>query len=295
MTQFGIDIASWQAGLNMDRVAAEGFRYVLAKATEGSDYTNPQYGAQKAGALRNNLHFAAYHYVKANVSARAQVDNFEAAEPDRSTPVMLDHEAGGGGIEVLRNVHAEFVARGYRVILMYVPNWYWSGTMGSPDLSGLPPLMSSNYGNERSGYAAAIYPGDGDVGWNGYGGLGVSIFQFTQKASVAGQSIDASAFRGTELQLAALFAGVPNFTEALMSLSDDELGKKFPSRSKYRTNDDPIDTLAGFVLNIDARIHEEFVEREAAKGVQWAFDLVKREAAKGDPGAKLALEKVAAA
>lgn len=71
-----------------------------------------------------------------------------------------------------------------------------------------------------------------------------------------------------------------------MSYADDELKKKFPSRSKYRLNDDPIDTLAGMILNVDARIHEEFVEREARKGVQWAVDLVKREAAKGDAGAK---------
>ncbi|OZE90208.1 hypothetical protein CH302_27540 [Rhodococcus sp. 15-2388-1-1a] len=77
-----------------------------------------------------------------------------------------------------------------------------------------------------------------------------------------------------------------------MSYADDELTKKFTSRSKYRTTEDPIDTLAGFVLNTDARIHEEFVEREAAKGQQWAIDLVRREADKGDAGAKVALAKV---
>lgn len=76
-----------------------------------------------------------------------------------------------------------------------------------------------------------------------------------------------------------------------MSIADDELSKKFPSRSRYRTNDEPIDTLAGYVLNVDARIHEEFVEREAAKGEQWARDLVKREADKGDTGAKAAMSR----
>ena len=77
-----------------------------------------------------------------------------------------------------------------------------------------------------------------------------------------------------------------------MSTADDELGKRFPSRSKYRASDEPVDTLAGFVLNIDARIHEAFVEGEALKGVSWAVDLVRREANQGDVGAKAVLAKV---
>lgn len=79
---------------------------------------------------------------------------------------------------------------------------------------------------------------------------------------------------------------------AAMSLADEELGKRFASRSKYRANDDLVDTLAGFVLNIDARIHEDHVEREALKGVDWAIALVKREADAGDEGARAVLAQV---
>lgn len=81
-------------------------------------------------------------------------------------------------------------------------------------------------------------------------------------------------------------------SEAIMSLADDELGKRFPSRSKYRANDDLVDSLAGFVLNIDARVHEGHVEGEALKGVGWAVDVVRREAAKGDEGAKAVLAQI---
>lgn len=83
-----------------------------------------------------------------------------------------------------------------------------------------------------------------------------------------------------------------NQKEAAVSVADDELSKKFPSRSKYRESDEPIDTLAGFVLNIDARIHEEFVEREALKGVSWAVALVKRQADAGDEGARAIFAKI---
>lgn len=69
----------------------------------------------------------------------------------------------------------------------------------------------------------------------------------------------------------------------------EELTKRFPSRSKYRADDKLVDTLAGYVLNTDARVHEAHVEAEALDGAQWAIDLVKREAAKGDPSAQAVL------
>lgn len=222
MTILGIDVSSWQRGVDMHRVAREGFEYVIAKATEGAGYRNPEYIAQRAGARSAGLAFCAYHYVTSDAAALAQVDNFERAETDPQVPVMLDHEAGSGSIDVLRAVHAEFVRRGHRVVLLYLPRWYWSGQMGAPDLSGLPALMSSDYGPERAGYAAAIYPGDTDHGWSGYGSRPVAIFQFTQKACVAGLSLDASAFRGSRAELDALFAAPTNQGDAMSLTKEDQ-------------------------------------------------------------------------
>lgn len=68
------------------------------------------------------------------------------------------------------------------------------------------------------------------------------------------------------------------------SFSDEELGKKFPSRSAYRDSGEPIDTLAGIVSNIDARLHEKFVEDQAAQGEQWAIDKLKQVAETGIVG-----------
>lgn len=42
-----------------------------------------------------------------------------------------------------------------------------------------------------------------------------------------------------------------------------ELTQPYPSRSKYRVDDRNVDTLAGMVLNIDGRIHEQHIERIA--------------------------------
>ncbi|WP_280393244.1 glycoside hydrolase domain-containing protein [Nocardia wallacei] len=74
----------------------------------------------------------------------------------------------------------------------------------------------------------------------------------------------------------------------------EELTKLFPSRSKYRADDEPVDTFAGMALNTDARVHEDHVEREALMGAPWAIDRVRREAAKGDEGASAVLAKIEA-
>ena len=39
-----------------------------------------------------------------------------------------------------------------------------------------------------------------------------------------------------------------------------ELTKRFPSRSELRADDEDVDTLAGFILNIDGRVHEESIQ-----------------------------------
>lgn len=44
-----------------------------------------------------------------------------------------------------------------------------------------------------------------------------------------------------------------------------ELTQLLPSRSAYRTTDEPIDTMAGYVLNTDARQHESWVHERAAE------------------------------
>lgn len=71
-----------------------------------------------------------------------------------------------------------------------------------------------------------------------------------------------------------------------------ELTQLYPSRSKYRTDDQPVDTLAGYALNIDGRVHEEHVEREALMGEQWAVDLVQREADKGDTSSAAVIARI---
>lgn len=74
--------------------------------------------------------------------------------------------------------------------------------------------------------------------------------------------------------------------------ASDELTKRFPSRSIFRHSDDPVDTMAGFILNIDAREHEKFILDAALAGDAAAIKLVEREAAKGESRCVAALAKI---
>ncbi len=92
MTLYGIDVASYQAGLNLAEVKAESFDFIIAKATQGSGYVDPSWASFRDGADANDLILVAYHYVTLDAAA-AQAENLVSALGDTGIPVMLDFEA----------------------------------------------------------------------------------------------------------------------------------------------------------------------------------------------------------
>lgn len=296
-TSYGIDVSNHQGNFDFGRARAEGFSFATHKINEGDGYRDPYWPrAREEMAHHFPGRWGGYVFCKVGTNPDREADTTLAHAGGTDFPLQIDYEdlARNGSIgDLVARVNA-LQARGFRLLPIYLPRWYWRDHMGAPDLSGLPvPIWNSHYVN-GSGPASRLYPGNDHVGWAPFGGKDVAILQFSESATVAGQSIDVNAYRGSELQVEAMFAGIHDLPGVIMSLADDELGKKFPSRSKYRKDAENVDTLAGFVLNIDARIHEEHVEREALKGVPWAVALVKREAEKGDEGAKATLAQIGA-
>lgn len=221
-TLFGVDISNHQNGLSCRRVAAEGFKFCMIKATEGT-WKDPIFHSHLKDARSTDMHVGAYVYVRVDATPEAHAKAAADHIGDPSVPIALDIEHNSGSsVAHWKAIVAALESRGYKVILTYLPRWYWL-QVGSPDLSGLPPLWSSNYPSTKPGYASSLYfgnGGDGGAGWAGYGGNRVKVWQFTDRANVAGWQIDANAFKGSENDLAALF----NATDGgfLMALSDDE-------------------------------------------------------------------------
>jgi hypothetical protein len=129
----------------------------------------------------------------------------QLAEPDKSTPIMLDWEYDGTlrpDFNDVLAVAAELRKRGYRVPLLYTGKWYWE-QMGRPTLSGHGfELVNSNYGNQSSTgtyeikarYAAL--GGDASTRWNvSYGGLRPSVWQFGSRIHWGNRYMDMNAIR----------------------------------------------------------------------------------------------------
>lgn len=196
MTIFYPDISSYEAGLTIQ----PGTVAVVAKATEGTYYQDANYADFQAQAARVGAVFSAYHFLTAGNGA-AQADYCHAIVG--ATPVMLDVEPTGNSRPTVADC-AAFIARmrqlGGRVWGCYYPRWYWQQTGGDLGSLGVA-LVASGY---PGGYS------DTDPNWQPYGGAAPAVWQYTDKQSYGGKSVDFNAFRGTTAELAALINGTSN-------------------------------------------------------------------------------------
>jgi len=201
---FGPDISSYQSGLVLSRLANASF--VIAKTTEGTYYTDADYGSWRVQAAQLKKLFLWYHFLSGQGST-AQAAHTAANVGDPALPGMLDAEPAGTFhptlTQIIGYIDAAHAAK-LNLRLLYLPRWYWE-QIGSPDLSDIAArgvhLVSSAYPG-GTGTPQHIYPGDGAAGWESYGGMTPLIYQFTNQASDGGQPLDYNAFRGTTAQLA---------------------------------------------------------------------------------------------
>lgn len=193
----------FQAGLSIDKVAAEGFAGLAVKASQGTSSlwaAGAKTWLDRADVL--GLVTWCYHYVDTS-SIAAQAQTVKTASHGR--PVMMDFEANSGTVANLRSLIAACQRIGVRVPLAYVPRWYFQ-QLGSPSLAGLPPIVSSRY-LTATGTASAIYSQVPASFWDSYGDGVTTVLQFSDRATVAGKQVDVNAFRGTKDQLRALVYG----------------------------------------------------------------------------------------
>ncbi|KAA9161911.1 hypothetical protein FPZ12_013550 [Amycolatopsis acidicola] len=219
MVTFALDISHYQpASLDLAEARREGCELVIIKAGEGASITDPAFANNLAKGRAAGLLTAAYWYLRSSASAQAHADLVRNVVP-HGVPVIPDVESGSGGVGFVQDVVNRVRAAGYLVPLTYLPRWYWQ-QLGSPSLAGLPPLWSSRYPDTAVGSLADEWADVPAGYWDGYGGLGVELLQFSSSARIAGYApLDANAYRGTREQLAALLgqgAGPENDEETTM-------------------------------------------------------------------------------
>jgi lysozyme len=213
---YGVDIhPCFQAGINIEEIRREGFDFMAVKVSEAVDGSYLADGSadllRRGGAA--GLLSLGYHYLRVgNEDAQARV--FAEALGNAGVPGMLDAEAlasdGQTPILTIAGIRSFLAAcrrLGARIPLLYLPHWYWD-RLGRPSLAGLPPLWASWYVDVPSAPASVMYQSHASGSWDSYGALGVEVLQFTDRAQVAGQLVDADHYLGGREEFAALIGAV---------------------------------------------------------------------------------------
>ncbi|MDY8146697.1 GH25 family lysozyme [Lactiplantibacillus plantarum] len=73
MSLNGFDVASYQAGMNVGEVAGD---FVLVKATEGIDYTNPEFNGHAKQTLSAGKKLGVYHFIRNDSDIKKQANYF---------------------------------------------------------------------------------------------------------------------------------------------------------------------------------------------------------------------------
>jgi hypothetical protein len=185
------DIYSGDAGINFSSSYI-----VVAKATQGTTYKNPEYAAFKSQAAANNVFFVAYHFLeKGNGKGQAQAC---AAMIGKGTPLMVDAEPDpqanntGPSVQDVADFVNECWNLGVPCWLVYFPKWYWQ-ELGQPSLK---PIV----GNPARRLVTSDYTtySDNGPGWAGYGGMEVAAWQYSATVAYGGKAdVDFNAFKGS--------------------------------------------------------------------------------------------------
>ena len=193
MTIFYPDVSSYQAGISFANCVI-----AVAKATEGSGYTNPDYASAKVRAANAGAFFCAYHFLRAgNGAAQA---SYARSVVGSEVPLMIDCEAEYNSNGTLASAPQvsdivdfvnEYRALGGKTYLLYLPHWYWQGDMGQASLAPVINLGMLLVSSDYTAYS------DTGPGWAPYGGMTPIIWQYTSSATLNGvTNVDMNAYKG---------------------------------------------------------------------------------------------------
>jgi GH25 family lysozyme M1 (1,4-beta-N-acetylmuramidase) len=204
----GLDVSGYQTGINWSTVAANGAKFAYVKATENTNYTNPQFSNEYTGSYNAGLDHGAYHFAIPNgPSAVAQADYFVAhgggwSKDGRTLPPMLDIEYNPYGAtcyglsqSAMVNWISAFInevhAKTTRWATIYSNlDWWTQCTGNSGAFTSNNPLFVARY---------ASSPGTLPGGWPFY-----TFWQFADSGTFPG---DQDVFNGDTSRLLALCNG----------------------------------------------------------------------------------------
>lgn len=164
---FFLDVSNHQ-GRDIDWAAVlrEGYQAVYIKCGQGDWFRDGWFHRHAEAATAAGLAVAAYHYQETQ-SASSQIDLIMSVTGG-DYPVIPDVEDGSGHTDITRWIVDGLRSNGVTVPWAYIPKWWWQ-KIGSPDLSGLPPLIKSWYPDNVRRYGASGLEQIPPYVWDKYG------------------------------------------------------------------------------------------------------------------------------
>ena len=179
----GLDVASYQhpngAAINWHEVKADGYEFVMVKASEGVGYVNPFFKQDVADARAAGLKVGAYHFFRANVDGVAQANKFlEVTDGIHfDLPLGIDYETNDGegaslAHERLDQVRTVLRQHGHRTMTYTYPNFWENYGNANCSFCASDPLWFSETGIKEA--PAAPRPWRSVTIWQ-YAGDSVSV------------------------------------------------------------------------------------------------------------------------
>jgi GH25 family lysozyme M1 (1,4-beta-N-acetylmuramidase)/LysM repeat protein len=190
----GIDVSNWRGTVDWDAVVGGGVQFAFAKASEGTNFTDPQFARNWSEIRRVGLPRGAYHFAQPDQNApQAEADFFlSTVGPLQLGDLLaLDLEAGTGDLTAWTLAWLARVAEqvGFRPLL-YSGSWFMQ-----------PRLAANNPELPQHGLWLAAYTGTmpaPPLNWPV-----IAFWQHTRNATIPGVQgdCDASFFNGDAAQL----------------------------------------------------------------------------------------------
>lgn len=258
-TIFGPDVSYFQNGMSLAAAKREGCQFVILRTNDGT-FKDTCYASHYDDAKSAGLLIAAYAFVRnpsEGSTIAQQVQTTISVLGNRRVPVWLDCETNAGlHVDHIREYKRRLEAAGVRVpgIYTYVPFWEGKVSPSEPDMGEFGYLWKAAYPG-GAGTAAQVYSasgGDGSRNWTyPLGNRKPDLWQFTDRASIAGYQVDCNAFKGTEAELRAIFYGGSAATpkgDTLSAQAEKRIELALDQLVGFKKNDNGLPTFEGWNL-----------------------------------------------
>jgi GH25 family lysozyme M1 (1,4-beta-N-acetylmuramidase) len=207
---FGPDVSHWQGSINWANVRTKGAGFAIAKATEGTTFTDANFKSNWAGIKAAGIKVrGAYHYGLPSSSAATQAQHFvdTVGVVSAGDFLVLDIEDAdsqgasavaawcGSFVDAVRSRSGLPTSR----VFVYTGAWFWNPQAGGSSVVGDHPLWVSGY------TTSPPMPS----GWSQW-----TMWQYTDKETAFGinSGCDSSYYQGTQAELEALVGLAPSPT-----------------------------------------------------------------------------------